>query len=147
MPGAARAALVCAVLGSLGVAGCSTSTNSAVTVSGTTLDVYASQPPGGAGGQAAADVLDAEQLALQQIGAKLAGTNYTVKLIPLHGKELSDNARTAIENTKAIAYLGEIEPGTSQASVPINNELGLLEVSPTDTAVYLTQKTPAVSNA
>jgi branched-chain amino acid transport system substrate-binding protein len=147
MPGAARAALVCVVLGSLGLAGCSSTTNSAVTVSGTALDVYASQPPGGAGGQTAADVLDAEQLALKQIGPKVAGSNYTVNLITLDGKELSDNARTAIQDTKAIAYLGEIEPGTSQDSVPITNELGLLEVSPTDTAVYLTHTTPAVSDA
>jgi branched-chain amino acid transport system substrate-binding protein len=146
MPGSAWSALVCAVVAALALAGCSTSTNSAVTVSGTTLDVYASQPPGGAGGQTAADVIDAERLALAKIGAKVGG-DYSVKLIVLDGKELSDNARTAIQNNTAIAYLGEIEPGTTPTSLEINNELGLLEVSPTDTAVYLTQKTPAVSGA
>jgi branched-chain amino acid transport system substrate-binding protein len=145
MPGAARAGLVCAVLGALVLAGCSTTTNSAVTVSGGTLEVYLSQPPGGVGGQTAADVLDAERLALPAAGVKV-GT-YTVKPIVVHGGVISDNARTAIQDTKAIAYIGEIEPGTSQVSVEINNELGLLEVSPTDTAVYLTQPTPAVSGA
>jgi branched-chain amino acid transport system substrate-binding protein len=152
MPGAAlvapRAASVCAAVAALALllAGCATTTNSAVNLSSGRLDVYASQPPGDTGGQTAADVLDAEQLALRQIGSTIG--KFTVRLMPpLHGNELSDNARTAIQDQKAIAYLGEIEPGTSQISVEITNELGLLEVSPTDTAVYLTQATPAVSGA
>jgi branched-chain amino acid transport system substrate-binding protein len=144
---APRRGSVCAALATLALvlAGCSATTNSAVNVSSGPLDVYASQPPGATGGQTASDVLDAEQLALHQLGSKIG--NFTLKLVTLHGKELSDNARTAIQDQKAIAYLGEIEPGTSQISVEITNELGLLEVSPTDTAVYLTQSTPAVSGA
>ena len=150
MPGAAlvapRASL-CAALAALalGLGGCAATTNSAVNVSSGRLDIYASQPPGDAGGQTATDVLDAEQLALHQLGSTVG--KFTLRLIPAHGKELSDNARTAIQDQKAIAYLGESEPGTSQISVEITNELGLLEVSPTDTAVYLTQPTPAVSGA
>ena len=62
----------------------------------------------------------------------------------LHGAKISDNARTAISDNTAIAYLGEIQPGTSGASVQITNQLGLLQISPTDTAVYLTQPTAAV---
>jgi branched-chain amino acid transport system substrate-binding protein len=131
-----------AVLAALALAGCSTATKSAVTVSGSTLTIYASQPPGAAGGQTSADVLAAERLALQQTGSTLG--KFTVHLIPLHGAELSANARAAVQNQTAIAYLGEIIPGTSQTSVEITNELGLLEVSPTDTAVYLTQPTPVV---
>lgn len=146
MPGPAlvrpRAILACAVLAALALSGCSTATNSAVTVSGSTLNIYASQPPGATGGQTSADVLGAEQLALQQTGSKLG--RFTVQLIPLHGAELSANARAAVQNPTAIAYLGEIIPGTSQTSVQITNELGLLEVSPTDTAVYLTQASPVV---
>ena len=136
---------MCAVLGALGLAGCGTTTNSAVNISSGTLDVYVSHPPGGAGGQTAADVLDAETLAFQHTGARIG--NFTVKLVAATGKELSDNARLAVQDGSAIAYLGEIAPGTSQVSVEINNELGLLEVSPTDTAAYLTQSTPAVSGA
>jgi ABC-type branched-subunit amino acid transport system substrate-binding protein len=52
-----------------------------------------------------------------------------------------------VEDKSAIAYLGEIEPGTSQDSVQITNEVGLLEVSPTDTAAYLTQSVPEVSGS
>ena len=140
-----RAVTACGLLAALALAGCATQTNSAVTVSGKTLTIYAAQPPGAAGGQTAADVLDAEQLALKQAGTTVG--KYTVRLVTLHGKEISDNARSAVQNSSAIAYLGEIEPGTSQDSVPITNELGLLQVSPTDTAAYLTQAVPVVSGS
>ena len=139
--------MIGACLASIAVvlAGCSSATNSAVTVTGKTLTIYASEPPGGAGGATTTDVLDAEQLALQQAGAKVGA--YTVKLIRVEKAETSADAREAVQNNAAIAYLGEIVPGTSGVSVQITNELGLLQVSPTDTAVYLTQANPAVSGS
>jgi branched-chain amino acid transport system substrate-binding protein len=139
---------LCAGAAALALAGCSstaTGGSSAVVVKGSTLTVYASQPPSGSGGQPAADMLDAEQLALSQAGGR-AG-KYTVKLVKLDGRELSDNARTAIEDQTAIAYLGELQPGTSQIPVAITNQQGLLVVSPADTAVYLTRPIPPVSNS
>lgn len=139
-----RAVCLCAAVAALGLAGCGSQASSP-SVSGTTLTIYASRPPGGAGGQAAADVLDAERLALRQSGSKVG--RYTVSLVAPHHGKLSDNARAAVSDKSAIAYLGEIQPGTSQDSVPITNELDLLQVSPTDTAVYLTRATPAVPGA
>jgi ABC-type branched-subunit amino acid transport system substrate-binding protein len=136
----AGTALMLAGCGAAGSAG-----SSAFTVSGKTLVVYASQPPGGSGGQAATDALDAEALALRQAGAR-AGT-FTVRLVKLDGRELSDNARSAVEDSHAIAYLGELQPGTSQVSVEILNQQGVLEISPADTAVYLTQPVPPVSGS
>jgi branched-chain amino acid transport system substrate-binding protein len=136
-----RALSVCAVLGLFAVTGCSTSTNSAVSVTGSKLTIYGAQPAGGAGGQVATDVLDAEQLAFRQNGSTIG--KFTVSFVKLNGAKTSDNPRTAVQNQSAIAYLGEIEPGTSQVSVEITNELDLLQVSPTDTAAYLTQATPA----
>jgi branched-chain amino acid transport system substrate-binding protein len=138
-----RFGLPAACLTALALAGCSTnsSNNTAVVVKGNTLTIYAAQPPGT---QTAvdADVLDAEKLALQQAGSKSG--KYTLRLKVLHGAVVSDNARTAISDNTAIAYLGEIQPGTSGVSVQITNQLGLLQISPTDTAIYLTQPTPAV---
>lgn len=132
----------------LGLAGCGAAGsggNSQVTVSGSSLTVYASQPPSGSGGQAATDMLDAEQLALNQAGGH-AG-KFTVRMVKLDGREISDNARTAIQNKTTIAYLGELQPGTSQISVEILNQQGVLVVSPADTADYLTQSTPAVPSS
>lgn len=145
-----RAVSVCAGLGALlALAGCGAAStkNSTIIVSGSSLTVYASQPPGGSGGQAATDVLDAEQLALGKAGGAVDGGKYKLRLVKLDGRELSDNARTAIQNKTAIAYLGELQPGSSQVSVQILNQQGLLEVSPLDTAVYLTQPTPAVAGS
>lgn len=129
----------------LAVAGCGTqSASSSSNISGSELTIYASQPAG-AGDQVTADTLDAEHLAFDQ-GSHRVG-KYTIAFQPVHGAELSDNARTAISDNSAIAYLGEFVPGTSGVSVQINNEEGLLEVSPLDTAIYLTQPTPAVPGA
>jgi ABC-type branched-subunit amino acid transport system substrate-binding protein len=137
-----------AVLGAaLVLAGCAGSTtggNSAVTVSGKTLTIYAGQPPGGAHGQPESDILAAEKLAFRQSGGKVG--SYTVHFKVLHGSKLSDNGRTAIEDQNAIAYLGELVPGTSEITVEITNQQGLLEVSPADTAVYLTQSIPPVAD-
>jgi branched-chain amino acid transport system substrate-binding protein len=131
----------------LALSACSSTTkpsNSAVTIAGSTLDVVAAQPPGPAN-TVSADVLDAEQLALKQAGDKVGA--YTVALRPVHGSEVSASARSGVENKLAIAYLGEIAPGTSGVSLQITNQVGVLQVSPTDTAVYLTQSTPAVNDS
>jgi branched-chain amino acid transport system substrate-binding protein len=125
------------------LAGCGSSTtnNAAVTVAGTTLTIYAAAPPGPQT-TVDTDVLDAERLALRQAGSKVG--KYTLRLLLLHGATVSDDARAAVSDDTAIAYLGEIQPGTSGVSTQINNQLGLLQISPTDTAVYLTQPTKAV---
>jgi branched-chain amino acid transport system substrate-binding protein len=132
-----------ALLAAVALAGCSTnsSNNAAVVVKGNTLTIYATQPPG-ADTAVDTDVLDAERLALQQAGSKSG--KYKLAFKVLHQSEISDDARTAISDNTAIAYLGEIEPGTSGASVQITNQLGLLQITPTDTAVYLTEPTAAV---
>ena len=140
---------MCACLGALalGLSGCSSTaskSNSAVTVTGSTLDVVATQPPGDPD-QVDKDVLAGEQLALKHAGGK--ASPFTVDLRVAHGNEVSASARSAVEDKKAIAYLGEIAPGTSGVSLQITNQVGLLQLSPTDTAIYLTQSTPAVSDS
>jgi branched-chain amino acid transport system substrate-binding protein len=138
----ARAGACVALAASM--AGCAAATNATVTVSGRTLSIYSSAPPSG-GGQAAQDVLDAERLALQQAGSQVG--RYTVRLVPLSGGKLSGHARTAVQDTSAIAYLGEVAPGDSADSVGITNARGLLQVAPTDTALELTQPSAAVPNS
>jgi branched-chain amino acid transport system substrate-binding protein len=132
-----------AALAALALAGCSTapSNNTAVIVKGDALTVYATQPPG-TDTAVDSDVLHAEKLALQQAGSKSG--KFTLRLKVLHGGTVTDDARTAIADNTAIAYLGEIPPGTTGGSVQITNQVGLLQISPTDTAVYLTQPTAAV---
>jgi branched-chain amino acid transport system substrate-binding protein len=124
------------------VAGCAAPASSPVTTPGKALTIYTSMPPSGAADQRAQDVLDAEELALKQVGSQVAG--FTVTLRTAQGKQLSDNARTAIEDPHAIAYLGEVVPGQSADSIGITNAVQLPELSPTDTAQALTEAATAV---
>lgn len=141
-----RALITCAAVATLAsLGGCATRAASTTTVSGGTLTVYASAPSGAAAGDSAGDVLDAERLAYAQSGGRVGKHN--LDLIVLRGAKTSDHARTAIQNSTTIAYLGEMLPGTSADSVGIVGDQQILQVSPTDTAVELTQSTPAVPGA
>jgi branched-chain amino acid transport system substrate-binding protein len=124
-------------------AGCTR--GSSVSVNGSMLTLYASAPPGAANTQAAADVLAAEQLRFNQSGTKLG--KFTLRFLKLNGAKASDNARSAIEDTSSIAYLGELDPGLSADSLGITNAQDLLQVTPTDTAAALTQVTSTVPNS
>ncbi|MHB8656423.1 MAG: type 1 periplasmic-binding domain-containing protein [Solirubrobacteraceae bacterium] len=133
-------------LATLALAGCGTAASSSnVTATGTTLTIYASAPTGAAGDATQADVLDAEQLAFDQKASQV--TSYKLRFLRLSNAKLSVDARTAIEDQSAIAYLGELMPGSSRQTLGITNAQDLLQVSPTDTAVELTQATPAVAGA
>jgi branched-chain amino acid transport system substrate-binding protein len=123
------------------LAGCAAQTKSTITVSGTSLTIYASNPPGVPGSR---DILDAERLALKQAGSS-AG-KFTIRFVSL-GQKPSDNARTAIQDSNAIAYLGELSAGASAGTLGITNDQDLLQVSATDTAIAETQSTPAVPGA
>jgi branched-chain amino acid transport system substrate-binding protein len=136
-------ALAAAVLTTMGASQCGTSGSSTVTVSGARLTIYASAPRG-VPEPLQTDLIDAEQLALSQLRSTVPG--FTIRFLALHAKP-SANARTAIQDSTAIAYLGEVEPGVSAGTMGITNAEDLLQVSPTDTALELTRSTPAVPGA
>jgi branched-chain amino acid transport system substrate-binding protein len=140
-----RAACACALL-TAAVAGCTSSgsANSSVTVSGNVLTIYVSAAPTDQP-QVAQDVLDAEQLAFSQSSHAVGGR--TIRMLTVRGSTISAQARTVIQDTSSVAYLGEIVPGSSYASLGITNALDILQVTPTDTALELTEATPAVANA
>jgi branched-chain amino acid transport system substrate-binding protein len=124
------------------VAGCAAAGSQTVTAAGKSLTLYVSAPPGAASDPAAQDVLSAEQLAFSQKHDEVSG--FSLRLVTLSTGKLSDHARTAISDTHAIAYVGEIVPGSSADTLGITNDQDLLQVTPTDTALELTQATPAV---
>jgi branched-chain amino acid transport system substrate-binding protein len=142
-----RAACACALVAAL-IGGCSASgsgaSGSAVTVSGNVLTIYLSNAPTDQP-TVARDVLDAERLAWSQ--SRHTVGSFALKLSVVRGSSISDQARTVIQDKTAIAYLGEVVPHSSYASLGITNALDLLQVSPTDNAVELTQATPAVPGA
>jgi branched-chain amino acid transport system substrate-binding protein len=127
-----------------GLAGCAAAGSSSVKASGTTLTIYASTPTGAASDPLVQDVLDAERLAFQQKQSEV--TAFKLSLHTIQSSKLSNNARTAIENAGAVAYLGEILPGASADSLGITNAQDVLQVTPTDTALELTLATSAIPN-
>ncbi len=139
-----RAACAWALLAAA-IGGCTSNSSgsSAVTVSGKTLTIYlsgaaTSQP------QVARDVLEAEQLAFKAGPSSVGGFTLQTKVV---SGRISDQARQVIQDQTSIAYLGEIVPHTSYASLGITNALDLLQVSPTDNALELTQASPVVSGS
>lgn len=139
----AGAAIVCGAIAFGGVGGCAGQGSTTPKVTGSTLTIYLSAPSRNASSEDR-DVTAAAQLAFSH--ASHSTSRFNVALQVLHASA-SDNARTAIQDTSAIAYIGEVAPGTSGGTVGITNAADLLQVSPTDTALELTQATPAVSGA
>jgi predicted DCC family thiol-disulfide oxidoreductase YuxK len=119
---------------------------------GSELTVYLSGPERGADAAAWRDVIDGAALAHEAAGGEAAG-------VPIRVVELDDtaagegavgwtqarvaaNARTATEDSTAIAYIGELESDATRASVPITNEAGLLQLAPTAVAEGLLRDGP-----
>ena len=129
------------------LAGCgqTAASTSSVNATGRTLTVWISVPPGIGGDLAGQQVIDAEQLAFAAHHASVNAFGLRLKLVAL--RKLTDNARHAISDKSSIAYLGELAPGDSEQTVGITNAVDLLQVSPTDTALELTTRTPAVPKA
>ncbi len=122
-----------------GLAGCTAQGATTQKVTGNQLKIYVSAPPG-----TPPDVIAAERQAFSTASHEV--TRFTVKPVVLTGSA-SSNARTAIQDSSAIAYIGEPEPGLSGGTIGITNAQDVLQVSPTDTALELTDSTPAVKGA
>ena len=137
---------------SFGVAACGSDNNKSsggggASTGSTTLTIYSSLPLQGDSRPQSVSVVDGEKLALQKAGGKVG--KFTIKYVSLDdstaaaGKwepgATSANARKAAQDKTTIAYLGEFNSGASAISIPILNEAGILQVSPSNTAVGLTR--------
>ena len=128
-----------ALVSALGLAGCQRADETSSDTGATTLTVYASMPlqgPAGPDSQAAAN---GARLALSAAGGKVGGL--VVKLAVLDDstpkaarwtpEQTADNARIAVRDRTAIAYLGDGPSGATAISLPILNAAGIPQVSPT----------------
>lgn len=143
----AFAACVAAAL-SFGVAACGSSNkDSGSGSSGSkSLTIYSSLPLQGDSRPQSQSVVNGEKLALEAAGGKVGA--FTIKYVSLDdataaaGKwdpgAVSSNARKASQDAGTIAYLGEFNSGASAISIPIVNQAGILQVSPSNTYVGLT---------
>jgi branched-chain amino acid transport system substrate-binding protein len=129
------------------VAGCGSGGSSRDTaIRGTTLTIYSSLPLHGDAGASGQDVVLGEKLALADAQGRVGP--YTVKYTSLDDTNpktgrwdpgvIAGNSRTAAQDRTTIAYLGELDPGSSAISIPVTNEINVLQVSPGDTFGGLT---------
>jgi branched-chain amino acid transport system substrate-binding protein len=142
--------------GALALAGCGGgATQEDARLHGARLTIYGSLPQRGPLRAVAADVLDAERLALAHDGGHVG--RYGVRLVVLDAStpgaarsdpaQISQNARRAAQDPGTVAYLGELATGSSAISIPLTNEAGILQVSPLDTAMALTTRSLAVAGS
>ena len=113
----------------------------------TSLTIYSSLPLQGDSRPQSQSVVNGMKLALEEAGGKVG--NFTIKYqslddaTPATGKwepgQVSANARKAAQDKSTIAYLGEFNSGASAISIPVINEAGVLQVSPSNTYVGLTR--------
>lgn len=141
----ASAALATALLAAFAQAGCGgtgeeLSADAAVTV-------YVSLPLRGPSGGDGRDAADGARLALADAGGEAGGVGVQATFLDdTEGAgdgarwtpaKAAENARAATQDSTAIAYLGDFEPGATRASLPLTNEARMLQVSAASTAVDL----------
>src|SRR3954447_18161744 len=113
----------------------------------TTLTIYSSLPLQGDSRPQSTDVVYGEKLALEEAGGKVGKFKITYKSLDdstaAAGKwepgQTSADARKAAQDQSTIVYLGEFNSGASAISLPITNEAGILQISPSNTYVGLTR--------
>jgi branched-chain amino acid transport system substrate-binding protein len=113
----------------------------------TTLTIYSSFPLQGSSRPQSEAMVNGATMALEEADGR-AG-KFKVRYESLDdstaqaGKwepgQVSSNARKAIQDDSAIAYIGESNSGATVLSLPITNDAGLLQISPSSTYVGLTR--------
>jgi branched-chain amino acid transport system substrate-binding protein len=132
--------------------GCGAEQSRGGTVPGDTLTVFSSLPLQGPRAAQSESIVNAQKLALRDSGGRVGDykVNYASADDSTAGGDrvgwdpdkTAENARKAVENTRTIAYLGELDSGATAISLPITNEAGFVQVSSASTAVGLTKFLP-----
>jgi branched-chain amino acid transport system substrate-binding protein len=133
--------LSCLAAAAFAIAGCGHKSSGSSTNTRTTLTIYASQPLQGLEQDQSESIVNAERLALAEAGGRVG--RFTIKFVALDDStaatggpdpgQTASVARKAVQDASTIVYLGESDSGASAMSIPLTNEVGLLQISPTDT--------------
>jgi ABC-type branched-subunit amino acid transport system substrate-binding protein len=136
----ARVALAALLLCSL-VAGCSIGGGATIEAP---VTVYVSLPLTGPRGADGRDAADGARLALERASGKAGAIQVRARYLDdakgmtWDPVAVGANARTAVQDSSAAAYIGELDSEPTRASVPITNDAGLVQVSPGAGGVDLT---------
>jgi branched-chain amino acid transport system substrate-binding protein len=107
--------------------------------------VYSSLPLQGPLGGMARDIVRGIELANEHAGRPVRyvslddSTRRAGTWVP---ERVAANARRVVDDDRTIAYIGELNSGASAISIPILNDTGILQVSPSNTAIGLTEDGP-----
>jgi branched-chain amino acid transport system substrate-binding protein len=138
MPRPALAALLLIVLGATGCGVTGTPKIEAP------VAVYVSLPLTGPRGPDGRDAADGARLALEQARGGAGSIQVRAHFLddargrPWSPVAVGANARTAVQDSSAAAYIGELDSEPTRASAPITNQAGMVQVSPGAGAVDLT---------
>lgn len=129
------------------------STGTEGSASGDSVTIYSSLPLQGASRPIGEALVNGLQLAFDQAGNQAGGVE--VKYVSLDDSTAqagawtpeaeSANARRAIQDGSAVAYLGTFNSGAAAIAIPLLNEAGLAMLSPGNTAVGLTSDAPGAN--
>ena len=111
------------------------------------VTVYSSMPLQGAGRLQSYAVVQGARLALEEAGRRagphpiryISLDNSTARAGTWTPEQTLANIRLVARDRSAVAYIGEFNSGASAISIPILNELPIAMISPSNTAVGLTQ--------
>jgi branched-chain amino acid transport system substrate-binding protein len=137
MPRLALAALLL----SLAASGCGVTGDATIDAP---VTVYVSLPLTGPRGPDGSDAADGARLALEEAGGRAESIEVRAEFLddakgrPWDPVAVGANARRAVQDSSAAAYIGELDSEPTRASVPITNDAGLVQVSPGAGAVDLT---------
>ncbi len=116
-----------------------------------TLTIYSSLPLQGDAQPQSEDIVRALEMALDDTNGEAAG--YEIRYVSLDDSSallgapdpelIETNARRAAADPSTIAYIGEFNSSATVVSLPILNEAGILQVSPSNTLVGLTRSNGA----
>jgi hypothetical protein len=132
------AALALALVLVLPAVGCGTTVDS-----GSELTVYVSAPLRGTDGPDGAAIAAGATRALEDAAGEAGGAPVQLEVLddaerlPARAggagwtqAQVAANARTATEDSTAIAYIGELQSDATRVSAAITNEAGVLQISP-----------------
>lgn len=107
--------------------------------------VYLSAPMSGPDRVAGRDIAEGAQLALDQAEGEAGGVEVALEVMDSASESKSgwdaavvgENARTATQDAGGLAYIGDFTSGATRASLPLTNSAGMLQVSPSASAMDL----------
>ena len=123
--------------------------NTPAPAAGGVVDVYSSLPMRGPSAQETIALANGIRLAMAEAGDRAGrfDVEYTslddsVGPAGWDASQTAANARKAAADPRAVYYIGEFDDAASKVSMPILNEAGIPQVSPTNTYVGLTISQP-----